>query len=120
MHSQDEDIFKHIKRPSKVEVEEQFKKHKIDVISKLRQSNHTASKTSRYKVINCFRTNNLHLSTAEDEKGNAGCTVFDIELNEDNVKDVESKTSSEPSYVYDLYYTNSDELGDAELNEFVR
>lgn len=47
-------------------------------------------------------------------------TVFDVELNDENKGKSERPSTSEPRYVYDLYYTNSDDFGDAEIDEFVR
>lgn len=43
--------------------------------------------------------------------------MFDIELKENNNDEIDEKDCR---YVYDLYYTNSDDFGEAELNELVR
>lgn len=47
-------------------------------------------------------------------------TVLDVELNNENENKSDRPSTSEPRYVYDLYYTSSDDFGDAEINEFVR
>lgn len=119
---QDSDIFEHIKKPTKAEVEENFKKYSVDVISKLRQKSQFASKQSRYKVISCFRTingENLKVSNRENKDSDDSYTVVDIELQERKSETTEQKTEKD-NYVYDLYYTQSDDLGDAELSELVR
>lgn len=87
----------------------------------MRQKNQLASRESRYKVINCYRTNETKSETVDAEATNLSnsFTVFDIELKESN-DNIKQETSKEPHYVYDLYYTQSDYLGDAEINELVR
>lgn len=95
-------------------MEEHFKKYSVDVISKLRQEAQLASKQNRYKVINCYRTITGKTTDLDDSY-----TVVDVELEEKENKTTEPKTE-EDNYVYDLYYTQSDDLGDAELSELVR
>lgn len=120
----DEDISAHIKRSLKVETEDEYKKHNVDIITKLREDTQEASKANRYKVINSCRFGDLeeHASVDNDSLDvNSSYTVFDVEINEDNNTQNETKPSiSEPRYVYDLYYTNSDDFGDAEINEFIK
>lgn len=112
---------KHIKKPTKVEAEKYFKSNNFDIMGKLRQKRQLASKESRYKVINCFRTNGAVESESSDTEGadsKESYTIFDVELQEKKAETIQTKT--EENYVYDLYYTQSDYLGDSELNEMIR
>lgn len=85
------------------------------------------SKSNRYKVVNCFRPQSIenNLST---ENTTPGCTkseftIFDIETDlNDNDTNTENQNgeSSDPKFVYDLYYTNSDDFGDADIEDHIR
>ncbi|KAF2880760.1 hypothetical protein ILUMI_25411 [Ignelater luminosus] len=116
-----EDVFKHIRKPTKAETEDQFKKRTPDIIKKLRLENQESSKSNRYKVVNSFRSNESSLME-ENAASDLNCTIVDIETSDTkvdtNVVDKESN-SSKQKFVYDLYYTNSDDLGDADLNELI-
>lgn len=120
---QEEDIFTHLKKPTKVELEEQFKKHNIDINAKLRAQKQNDAKNSRYKIVNCFRSQNSLLNDNLKESDGDKVTVYDIETEiceEAQSNHEEIVTGNEPKYVYDLYYTTSDDLGDASLEEYVR
>lgn len=114
---QEEDVFKHIQKPTKLELEESFKKHKIELSSKLREETQAKSRLNRYKVINSFRSKAVE--SAEDKTSDTEntYTILDVELED---KEIYIDNSKNPQYVYDLYYTNSDDLGSTELNEFIR
>lgn len=118
------DIVKHIKTTTKEDAEDRFRRHKVDIVNKLRQETQNASRESRYKVINCYRTKGVDVDFEELAVQTLGeddaYTVFDIELKEKTGDDSEEKSVEGPRYVYDLYYTQSDYLGDAELSELVR
>lgn len=72
-------------------------------------------KNNRYKVVNCFRSSNLNVKETDTNAENQ-LTVVDIE----QTKDLLAPYSTEAKYVYDLYYTNSDDFGDADINEYVK
>ncbi|EFA03974.1 probable RNA polymerase II nuclear localization protein SLC7A6OS [Tribolium castaneum] len=106
-----EDTLSHIKKPTKVELEDQFKKHSTDLSSKLRLQKQEDSKKNRYKVVNCFRSQSANLEETNEPK--AEYTIYDIETeNHDQIS-----KDSDQNYVYDLYYTTSDDLG--ELDDYV-
>ncbi|CAH0556851.1 unnamed protein product [Brassicogethes aeneus] len=115
----EENVLSHIKKYTNDDTKSEFKKHTVNLTDKLRLQKREESKNARYKIVNCYRSNlNDDLENSEvDEK----LTIFDIETDcNENSKTVENKnTTSEPDYVYDLYYTNSDDLGDANLEEYV-
>ncbi|KAK4879652.1 hypothetical protein RN001_007798 [Aquatica leii] len=110
----DDDVLKYIQRLTKSDAEEQYKKHKIDITNKLRFENRVNSVNSRYKIINSHRFSTPNLETNEDTDLN--CTIVDVEAAEKNRDENESTTGN---YVYDLYYTNSDDFGETDLNEFI-
>lgn len=97
-----------------------YKKHKVNIANKLRQETQIASKESRYKVINCFRASGCSspLNTETPEKTDT-YTIYDVELKEASAGGKEGITE-QSNYVYDLYYTQSDDFGDAEMNELIR
>lgn len=97
----------HIRKPTKDELEQQFKKHSIDLNKKLRQQTLQDSKNSRFKVVSCFRSENGLKDNTEEDLGTAGLTVYDVEA-----PTVNNPTDKENNYVYDLYYTTSDDLGE--------
>lgn len=98
-----------------------MKKCNVDIISKLRKESQLNSKENRYKVVQYFRTNGSETESFNLETSNVSdiCTVFDIELEDKKNKDVTIEAQKEDRYVYDLYYTQSDDLGDAELNDMI-
>ncbi|KAB0804294.1 hypothetical protein PPYR_01264 [Photinus pyralis] len=104
-----DDVIKHIKKLNKSEVEEQYKKHNmVDIIDKLRMEKEVTSKNSRYKVVNSHRFPNTN-----DTESNVNCTIVDVESEE--LKNAEHSNN----FVYDLYYTNSDDFGEPDLNELI-
>lgn len=71
-------------------------------------------------MINYYRTStvsNLDVETKSSSKADEDYTIVDVELNENQAED---EKSSDLRYVYDLYYTTSDDLGDADFNECIR
>lgn len=113
--SQEDDIFTNLKKPTKQELEQQFKKHSINLNDKLRAQKQINSKASRYKVVNCFRSNGTSEKANGSDDGNE-FTVYDIET-ESQPESI--ACSSDSKYVYDLYYTMSDDLGDACFEDYV-
>lgn len=65
-----------------------------------------SSKNNRFKIVNLSRsiTQDKEIANDEEEK----IVVLDIET-DNSEKD---EKSSDSNYVYDLYYTNSDDFGD--------
>ncbi|KAF5295041.1 hypothetical protein FQR65_LT10594 [Abscondita terminalis] len=108
----DEDFVKHIPVLTKTEAEEQYKKHKVDVTEKLRLENLIRSKNSRYTVVNSCRFSKGNAEEAVD----LNCTIVDVEAAERD-SGIESASGN---YVYDLYYTNSDDFGETDINELIR
>lgn len=112
---QEDDIFTNLKKPTKQELEQQFKKHPINLSDKIRVQKQINSKAGRYKVVNCFRSNGG--SERAEGSGDANeFTVYDIET-ESQPESI--ACSSDSKYVYDLYYTMSDDLGDACFEDYV-
>lgn len=101
----------------KEEPKEMYKKHITDITSKIRRQHQDASKSSRLKIINSYRSD---MNTNVDQSNVENYTIVDIEAeeNDDHYK-TEQPHSSKTDFVYDLYYTNSDDFGEADLNEFV-
>lgn len=80
---------------------------------KLRLQKQEDSKKNRYKIVNCLRSQQPNLEKSEEASEVKGpeYTIYDIET-----ESFDNKTDQ--SYVYDLYYTTSDYLG--ELDDYVR
>ncbi|XP_018569675.1 probable RNA polymerase II nuclear localization protein SLC7A6OS [Anoplophora glabripennis] len=126
---EDENVVAHLKKeriPEITELREHFKKHAVNINEKLREQMKETSKNNRFKVVNCFRSENAEDSlTAENSTSSSTkkeLTIFDIEtdLNDNDVKtENQNGESSEPKFVYDLYYTNSDDLGDADIDDYI-
>ncbi|CAG9769098.1 unnamed protein product [Ceutorhynchus assimilis] len=103
------------------ELKEQFKKHPVNISDKIRADLKESSKNNRYKIVNCFRKT----LNSEDNEPQASCssasevTVFDVET--DHNSNEPATVNQEPSmkYVYDFYYTNSDDFGEADIAEYV-
>lgn len=110
---QNEDLTPHISKLNKTDLEESYKKHVPDISSKIKQDVRQASKNSRFKIVNLSRSvsKNESLKNSDTEKIVA---VLDIET--EDPKDKNDK-SAESNFVYDLYYTNSDDLGDCFYEE---
>lgn len=95
---------------------EHFKRHPVDISSKIRANTKELSKTNRYKVVNAFRKT---LDTEEEEsqtKNVSQVTVFDVET-EQNSNEPSSSQDEDSTYVYDFYYTSSDDLGEANIED---
>lgn len=107
------------------ELKEQFKKHSVNVTKRLRSDIKESSKNSRYRVVNCFRKTLNNSDDTEDaaEASTSQLTVFDIETdynkNESNTENKNSVNEDKTKYVYDFYYTSSDDFGDADIQDYV-
>ncbi|XP_044752718.1 probable RNA polymerase II nuclear localization protein SLC7A6OS [Coccinella septempunctata] len=109
-NSQNDDIAEHVttlKNNLKQKILQKFK-HDLDLKQKLRLEAQEHSKSDRYKIVNCLRSN---LSMEDPDN----CvTVLDIEPHEEV-----HKTKSDEKYVYDIYYTDAkivEEVGDFEIS----
>lgn len=101
--NQEDDVLKHCKTSLKENIETDIKKKTHQNVfqsirDRVREECIQNSKENRYKVVNLCRSN----SHNDD-----GVTIVDVEADK-MVEDVETK----PQYVYDLYYTISDDLGE--------
>lgn len=104
------------------ELKDQFKKHQpVNLTEKLREQQKEASKSSRYKIVNCFRK--IAEESKSEKTENLDYTIYELEAADTN--EIGNNTveqfgeSSKPKYVYDLYYTTSDHLGDGEFDEYI-
>jgi hypothetical protein len=107
-----------LKKPTKSELEDQFKKHNIDLNAKLRNQKQQDSKNNRYKIVNCLRSQTSNLGEAVEKPINDEYTIYDIET--ENHEDYHVNELKDLKYVYDLYYTISDDLGEASLEDYVK
>lgn len=90
----------------------------MDLTKKLRDEHQEKSKSNRYKIVNCRRSN---LETNDEEnvsdKEKSAITIVDIESDVSETTVHKENENKEQKYVYDLYYTSSDYLGDADLEQ---
>ncbi|XP_011299143.1 probable RNA polymerase II nuclear localization protein SLC7A6OS [Fopius arisanus] len=113
VQTQEEDLAHHLTRAlSKDELKANYKQHIVDVTSKSRIKTQERSKESRYRVVNCYRS----IGGPAIEKTNSdGMTVIDVE---DSVSCYKKKSGDrDEKYVYDLYYTQTEEKLEPE-NDF--
>ncbi|XP_015118704.1 probable RNA polymerase II nuclear localization protein SLC7A6OS [Diachasma alloeum] len=106
VQTQEEDLTHHLtKTLSKEELKANYKQHIVDITSKSRVKTQEKSKEGRYRVVNCYRS--LGGPTIE-EVDDSGMTVIDVE---DSVScyDKMSSNQKEAKFVYDLYYTQTEE-----------
>lgn len=106
------------------ELKDQFKKHRVNLSHKLRTEHKLKSRTNRYKIVNCFRSQNVDEieSIEKEDSSKSEITILDV-LTDSNENDTLTKDKVEGKsneYVYDLYYTNSDDFGEAEIEDYVR
>lgn len=115
---QEENVVSHIKNYTKEEAKSEYKKHHTNLNDKLRLLKKEDSKKARYRIVNCFRS----IEDEDEDEEKQKLTIFDLETDcNENNETIENKNKVfEPNYVYDLYYTNSDDLGDANLDEYIR
>ncbi|XP_060517807.1 uncharacterized protein LOC132696790 [Cylas formicarius] len=101
------------------DIKEHFKKPPIDILQKLRTEVKEQSRNNRYKIVNRFRQIIKINEECENLKSDPEFTVFDIEtdFNRNDSTERNKNDSVIPKYVYDFYYTSSDDLGDADLDE---
>ncbi|VEN45934.1 unnamed protein product [Callosobruchus maculatus] len=118
---EDENVLSHIKKQNIADLEQlkdQFKKHQVSISEKLRTERQEKSKSNRYRIINCFRSgyaDPVVNSEISEEIDKEAYTIFDIEYNPPELE----KRDSAKQYVYDLYYTNSDDFGDAQIEDYI-
>lgn len=123
---QEEGIDHLLKKHHVAELKEQFKRRAVNISDKIRSDMKEASKNSRYRVVNCFRKTLNSDETDERQAASASTsevTVFDIETDHNsntnetsNIENIEDTSK----YVYDFYYTSSDDFGEANIEEYVR
>nr|CAI5824753.1 unnamed protein product [Callosobruchus analis] len=119
--NEDENVLTYIKKQSIAHLEQlkyQFKKHQVSISEKLRSERQEKSKNKRYRIINCFRSGNADSEVNKEiseELDKEAYTIFDIEY---NPSELERKDSAK-QYVYDLYYTNSHDFGDAQVEDYI-
>ena len=114
----EDDVLKVFKKPSKTVCKEQFKKRAIDISDKLREQTLVTSKNNRFKVVNFHRMNkeNDDESTEGVGEDSKDVTVIDVES---EIESGDKANVPETKYVFDLYYTSSDESA-LEVNEMMR
>ncbi|CAH1098518.1 unnamed protein product [Psylliodes chrysocephalus] len=115
---EDENILAHLKDkklPDPEELKTNFKRHTVNLTDKLRLEHQEASKNSRYKIVNFFRSPSLDTSNKDKE-----VTILDVEtdINQNDANTANKNSEADSRYVYDLYYTNSD-FGEAQLEDYV-
>lgn len=114
----------HLKKQNKSDLEslkENFKKHEINITEKLREETKTNIKNNRYRIVNCFRSTKPDVPEGSNDVDHSDITILEVEnelIDKTSVDNVSDK--DERKYVYDLYYTHSDDLGDADMEEYVR
>lgn len=87
-----------------------------NVTKKLRNQTKEASEDSRFKVVNLFRSANKECSPEITATANRlPLTVLDVESADYNIIDLTVKPIA-TDFVYDIYYTNSEGIGDSELD----
>lgn len=96
---------KHVKIQSKEEIEDQYKKHPIDIREKLRIQHQLSLKDNRYKVVNLRRF---------DKEESDNLTIVDIETDK---KKGSEEAKDESKYVYDLYYMPSEDASELNIEE---
>ncbi|ENN79525.1 probable RNA polymerase II nuclear localization protein SLC7A6OS [Dendroctonus ponderosae] len=109
--------------PDRNELKEQYKKHPVNISAKNRCDSQEASKNSRYKVVNCFRRQLVDQETspelAVEGSSSSEVTVFDIETETSRPPVEANAEPAEARYVYDFYYTSSDDFGEADIQDSV-
>lgn len=105
-----EDVLNHIKRNTKEELEQNYKKHFSNIANKIKNQRESELKNSRFKLINTFRSKGL-LSHDLDEKAEINYTILEVDATEGKENTI-PEDSPPVKYVYDLYYTNSDDFAD--------
>ncbi|XP_066254979.1 probable RNA polymerase II nuclear localization protein SLC7A6OS [Euwallacea similis] len=101
------------------ELKDQYKKHSINFTDKLRAEAKESLKKNRYKVVNCFRKS-LHSDEVEPQASTSSeVTVFDLESDENSPPEATNTDQEEMKYVYDFYYTSSDDFGEADIEDYV-
>ncbi|XP_057659474.1 probable RNA polymerase II nuclear localization protein SLC7A6OS [Diorhabda carinulata] len=115
-----DNVFTHIKEkllPDSDELKANFKKHSVNLKDKLRIEHQEASKNSRYKIVNYHRASQVGAT----EKVNEEVTILDVEtdLNENSAEIANKNNDKGNEYVYDLYYTDSNNFGETDIEEYV-
>lgn len=105
-----EDVLTHIKRNTKDDLEREYKKHFNNISLKIKEQRESALKNSRFKLINTFRSKGLLPDDPEDNS-EINYTLLEVDGTEEK-DNIQSSDSPAVKYVYDLYYTNSDDFAD--------
>lgn len=90
----------------------------MNITEKLRQDVQTSSKNNRLKVVNFFRSS-VDPKLNEGSPTDPDITIVDVETTNEEKK-CACDAETEPKYVYDLYYTNSDDFGEVDYNDLIR
>lgn len=114
---QNDDLTPHIDKLSKDSLEISFKKHVPNITKKLRHQTKKASEDNRFKVVNFFRSANKEECSPEisTTSNQLPFTVLDVESADYNIINSAVKPI-DTDFVYDIYYTNSEGIGDNELD----
>ncbi|XP_030760736.1 probable RNA polymerase II nuclear localization protein SLC7A6OS isoform X2 [Sitophilus oryzae] len=125
--SKEDESIEHVIRKRRLanasDLKRQFKKHDVDISKKIRSEIQDHSKNTRYRVVNCFRKNfNDELHEEPGKSNNEEVTVFELETDYNkNSTSTENKNkeTDQSKYVYDFYYTSSDDFGEADIEDYV-
>lgn len=117
VNNQNDDLTPHIDKLSKDSLEISFKKHVPNITKKLRHQTKKASEDNRFKVVNFFRSANKEECSPEisTTSNQLPFTVLDVESADYNIINSAVKPI-DTDFVYDIYYTNSEGIGDNELD----
>ncbi|KAL1513394.1 hypothetical protein ABEB36_002813 [Hypothenemus hampei] len=122
-----ENVLRKHRIADRTERKDQYKSHPVNIFEKMRSNMKETSRTNRYKVVNCFRKSLNAEETenkTEDYPLQSQITVLDIETETETVNSGVSDTNHEnqrqsSNYVYDFYYTSSDDFGEGDIEDYV-
>ncbi|CAG9825301.1 unnamed protein product [Phaedon cochleariae] len=114
----EDDILPHLKTKYLDGVEElktKFKKHVVSLNEKLRNEHQDNSKSNRFKIVNRFRSSINLSETPDTSESKYEITVLDVEtdINKNEASEADQNVQ-QSKYVYDLYYTCSDDFPEIE------
>ncbi|XP_076243379.1 female sterile (2) ltoPP43 [Calliopsis andreniformis] len=99
--NQEDNVVEHlIQTLGKDELKANYKKHPVDILNKIREKTKQTSVENRYKVVNCVRS----LDNSNVEEFEEKVTLIDVEDSISCANGKEHSTKQDESYVYDLYY----------------
>ncbi|KAG5873637.1 hypothetical protein JTB14_022371 [Gonioctena quinquepunctata] len=118
----DEDILPHLDSTKYAEETQKAKidllKHTVKINDKLRAAHKEASKKNRFKIVNRFRSQTEENSGSSETDCSKSVTVIDLEGDfEENSEDKPANNAK--NYVYDLYYTQSNDFEGGEIEDYV-